>query len=76
MMHTWVLVNYSKPYVISQFKNNERTSVVRTLTSNAGSVGSIPCQGVKIPLPHGQKIKNIKQKQYYTKLNKGFKINK
>ena len=40
------------------------------------SVGSIPCQGVKIPLPHGRKIKNVKQKQYCTKLNKDFKINK
>ena len=45
--------------------------VVRTLTFNAGVMGSIPGQGAKIL--HALWPKNIKQKQYFKKFNKDFK---
>ena len=48
--------------------------VVKTSPSNAGGAGSIPGRGAKIPhalWPKNQK--NIKQKQYCNKFNKGFK---
>ena len=45
-------------------------SVVNTTPSNAGSAGSIPGQGAKIPL--GLLPKN-QQKQYCNKFNKNFK---
>ena len=38
--------------------------VVKTSPSNAGSTGSIPGQGAKIPHASGPKNQNIKQKQY------------
>ena len=38
--------------------------VVKTLISNAGSVGSIPGQGAEIPHALGPESRNIKQKQY------------
>ena len=47
--------------------------VVETLLSNAGSSGSIPGQGAKIPYASWPKAQNIKQKQYCNKLNKDFK---
>ena len=42
---------------------------VKTLPSNAGSVGSILGQGTKIPQVLWSKNQSIKQKQYYNKLN-------
>ena len=48
-------------------------SVVKTLPSNAGSAGSIPGWGAKIPHALRPKNQNIKQKQYCNKFNKGFK---
>ena len=49
--------------------------MVKTVPSNAGSVGSIPGQGAKTLHGSGpkEKKKNIKQKQYCNKFNKGFK---
>ena len=47
--------------------------VVKTLSSNAGGVGSIPGQGTKIPHASQPKNQNIKQKEYCNKLNKDFK---
>ena len=41
--------------------------------SSAGGAGSIPSQGAKVLIPHGQKEQNIKQKQYCSKFNKDFK---
>ena len=49
--------------------------VVKTSPSNAGSVGSIPALGAKIPhgsQPQNQNIKK-QQKQYGNKFNKDFK---
>ena len=47
--------------------------VVENSPSNAGVVGSIPGQGIKIPYALGSNLPlNIKQKQYCTKFNKGF----
>ena len=45
-------------------------SGVKTSPSNAGGVGSIPGRGAKIPHALWPKNQNIKQKQYYNKLNK------
>ena len=48
--------------------------MVKTLPPNAGSVGSIPGQGTKIPhASQGQKKQNIKKRQYCNKFNKDFK---
>ena len=47
--------------------------VVKTLPSSAGSVGSIPGWGAKIPHASWPKNQNIKQKQYCNKFNKNFK---
>ena len=47
--------------------------MVKISPSSAGSVGSIPGQGVKIPHTSWPKNKNIKQKQYCHKFNKDFK---
>ena len=46
---------------------------VKTWTSSAGGVGSIPGQGTKIPHASGQKYQNIKQKQYRNKFSKDLK---
>ena len=46
--------------------------MVKTLSSNAGGMGSIPGRGVKIPHA-SSKNQNIKQKQYRNKFNKDFK---
>ena len=50
-------------------------TVVKILPSNAGSMGSIPDQGAKIPhaLWPKKKKQNIKHKQYCNKFNKDFK---
>ena len=45
--------------------------MVKTLPSNAGSAGSGPGQGAKIPTC--LKAKKPKQKQYCNKFNKDFK---
>ena len=42
---------------------------IKTLPSNAGSVGSILGQGTKIPQALWSKNQNIKQKQYCNKFN-------
>ena len=47
--------------------------VVRALPSSAGSAGSIPGLGAKIPHFSWPKSQNIKQKQYCNKFNKDFK---
>ena len=47
--------------------------VVKTLPSNAGGAGSIPGWGDEILHASYPKNQNIKQKQYYNKLNKDFK---
>ena len=47
--------------------------VVKTVLSNAGSAGSIPGQGPRSHMPHSQKTKSMKQKQYCDKFNKDFK---
>ena len=49
--------------------------VVKTLPSNAGSVGSIPGEEAKIDPTClvAKKTQNIKQKQYGDKFNKDFK---
>ena len=48
--------------------------MVKTSPFNAGGVGSIPGWGAKIPHAlRAKKPKNIKQKQYCNKFNKGFK---
>ena len=44
--------------------------MVKTLPSNAGSPGSIPGQGAKLPHRSQPRKQNIKQKQYYNRLNK------
>ena len=41
--------------------NFPSSPVVKTLPSNAGGVGSIPCWGAKTPCALGPKNKNIKQ---------------
>ena len=47
--------------------------VVKTSSSNAGVVGSIPGWGAKIPHAQRPKNQNIKQKQYCNKFSKDFK---
>ena len=47
--------------------------MVNTLPSNAGSDGSIPGGGPKIPHASGPKNQNIKEKQYCNKFNTDFK---
>ena len=47
--------------------------MVKTSSSNAGGVGSIPGQGAKIPHASWSKSQNIKQKQHCDKFNKDFK---
>ena len=44
-----------------------------TSPSNAGSAGSIPGRGAKIPHASRPKNQHIKQKQYCNKFNKDFK---
>ena len=46
---------------------------VKTSPSNAGSMGSIPGQGTKIPHASQPKIQTIKQKQYCNKFSRDFK---
>ena len=48
--------------------------VVKTSPSNAGDMGSIPGQGVKIPHASQSKHQNTKQKQWCNKFNKNFKM--
>ena len=51
----------------------EKLGKVETLPSNAGGLGSIPGQGVKIPDASWPGNQNIQQKQCCNKFNKGFK---
>ena len=46
--------------------------MVKTSTSNAGVMGSIPGLGNKIPYALWPKNENIKQKQYCNKFSKDF----
>ena len=46
--------------------------MVEILPFNEGDVGSIFCQGVKVPQASWPKNQNTKQKQYCNKFNKGF----
>ena len=46
---------------------------VDSTSSNAEGAGSLPGWGAKIPHASGPKDQNIKQKQYRSKFNKGFK---
>ena len=48
--------------------------MVGTLPSNAAEVGSIPSLGAKIPNALRPKPQNVKQKQYYNKFKKDFRI--
>ena len=45
----------------------------KTSPSNAGSLDLIATGGARIPCALWPKDQNIKQKQYYNKINKGFK---
>ena len=47
--------------------------MVKTLPSNAGTVGSIPGQGAKISHALWPKNQSVEQRQYCNKLNKDFK---
>ena len=47
--------------------------MVKTSPYNAGSEGSIPGPGAKIPHASWPKNQNVKQKQYCKKFNKNFK---
>ena len=54
-------------------RNIPGSAVVKSWPFNAGSVGSMPGQGCKIPYTLWPKRKKyIKQKQYCNKFNKGF----
>ena len=57
----------------TQWRDLPGGPVVKTSPSNAGGVGSIPGQGVKIPHVSQPKNQNIKQKQYCNKFNKDLK---
>ena len=46
--------------------------MVKMSPSNLGVAGLIPDQGIKIPRASWPKSQNIKQKQYYNKVNKDF----
>ena len=50
-------------------------SKIRTSPSSAGVGGSIPNWGVNIPPVLGPKNKNIKQKQYYSKVLDELRVN-
>ena len=47
--------------------------MAKTLPSDAGSVGSIPGRGAKIPCALPPKNKNLKQKRYCNKYTEDFK---
>ena len=47
--------------------------VDKTSPSNAGSLDLIATGGARIPCALWPKSQNLKQKQYYNKINKGFK---
>ena len=47
--------------------------MVKTLTSSAGGVGSIPGWGAEIPHASQPKNQNMKQKQYCNTFNKDLK---
>ena len=68
-------LNLHKLVVKKKKKNRDfpGSPVVKISPSDAGSVGSIPDQGVKIPHTSWPKTQNIKQKQYCHKFNKDFK---
>ena len=51
-----------------------RGLVVKTSPFSARDAGSIPGQGAKILHASWPKKQNIKQNQYYNKLNKDFKM--
>jgi len=48
--------------------------LVETSSSKAGVVGLIPGRELRSHMPHGQKDKKVKQKQYCKKFNKDFNI--
>ena len=48
--------------------------MVETLPSNSGEVGLIPSLRAKIPNALRPKNQHVKQKQYYNKFNKDFRI--
>ena len=64
---TFFLVFFTKVWSLGDFPGGPMIK-----TSNAGSVGSIPGQGAKILQASWPKNQNIKQKQYYHKVNKDF----
>ena len=47
--------------------------MVKTLIFHAGSRGSMPAPGAKMPHDSWPRSQNIKQKQYCNKFNKDFK---
>ena len=64
---------FRNTYLIIRNRDFPGSPVVKTSPSNAGSAGSIPGQGIKIPHASRPKHQNIKQKQYCNKFNKDFK---
>ena len=58
---------------ISLIRDLPGSPVVKTSLSSAGGASSIPGREAKIPYALWPKNRNMKQKQYCNKLNKGFK---
>ena len=65
--------NYILYPVIDHNAGTSRGPVVKTSSSNAVSVGSVPGWGAKIPHAFQPKNQNTEQKQYCYKFNKDFK---
>ena len=57
----------------TQFCDLPGGPVIKTSPSDAGGVGLIPGQGVKIPHVSQPKKQNIKQKQYCNRFHEDFK---
>ena len=68
----WITHDFASKVNIENVHGCPGSPVVKT-SSNAGGVGSIPGQGVKIPHALWPKIQNIEQKPYCNKFNKDFK---
>ena len=70
-------LHFPPPHITVVKSADSRTSLavqwLKTLPSNAGSTGSIPGWGAKIPHALWPKNQNIKRKQCCNKFNKDFK---
>ena len=60
---------------LKQWRDFPGGPVVKTSSSNAGAMCSIPGWGAKTPHTSQPKSQNLKQKQYCNKFNKDFKNN-